>query len=137
LMARRPRQLAPRPSLQQTQIDDATYLGSAEHKSEWWWNGLPLARVGQAGTVTRPKKQRTTICPLVTEADRQKATLWVRAALCAGQYRYLEADKVFPGRVWYHQDDTDQFWIGYCINTIQGQYKGWPVDEDEIIAIFG
>jgi hypothetical protein len=136
-LARRPRQLIPRPPLQSAQIAAAAYLGSAEHKSQRWWGGLPQARVGEDGIATRPKKQRTTVCPLVAEADRHQATLWVRAALSAGQYRYLEADKDFPGRIWYCQAQTGQLWMGYCINTVKGEYKGWPIEKDDYIAVFG
>ncbi len=135
-MARRPRQLAPRAPLQPAQIATATYVGSAEHKRERWWGGLPQAHVGADGMATRPKKQRTTICPLVADADRQRATHWVRASLDAGQYRYLEGDKTFPGRIWYREPDSGQLWMGYCVNTVQGQYKGWPIAEDERVAVF-
>lgn len=136
-LARRPRQLPSRPLLQAAQIEGATYVGSAEHKSERWWGGLPQAHVGDDGVATRPKKQCTTICPLVTEADRNRATQWVQAALGAGQYRFLEADKDFPGRIWYRQSENGQLWMGFCINTVLGQYKGWPIEEDERGAVFG
>lgn len=136
-MARRPQQLPPRTPLASTQIPIAAYVGSAEHKAKRWWGGLPQAYVGPSGAATRPKKQKTTVCPLVNVADRALATQWVRAALSAGQYRYLEADQDFPSRIWYREGETGQLWIGYCINSTQGQYKGWPVEEEDHIAVFG
>lgn len=117
------------------QIDRASYVGSAEHKQYRWWGGLPAAYVGPGGRATRPKKQDTTICPLTSDADRLLATGWVRAALRQGQLRYYEADQDFPSRIWYRQD-TGQHWAGYCVNGAQGQYKGWPIEEEERIALF-
>ncbi len=78
---------------------------------------------------------QTTICPLTSEADRERATGWVRAALMAGQARFYEGDKDFPKHIWY-QDETGQLWFGFCVNSVQGQYKGWPIEEDERVAIF-
>jgi hypothetical protein len=70
------------------------------------------------------------------EADRVRATNWVRAALRAGQIRFYEADKDFPKHIWY-RDETGQLWFGFCINGVLGHYKGWPIDEDERVAVFG
>ncbi|HUZ12904.1 MAG TPA: hypothetical protein VMU93_08660 [Caulobacteraceae bacterium] len=112
-------------------------MGSDEHKVRRWWGGLPSAYVDAAGVARRPGRQRTTICPLVSELDRQKATLWLRSALGAGQVRYFEADKDFPARVWYREPETGQLWMGYCINNVQGHYKGWPIDEEDRVAVFG
>ena len=136
-MARRPSQLRSRIPLSAQQIDTASYVGSSEHKVERWWGGLPQAYVANDGMASRPKKQRTTICPLVQPEDRRDATLWVRAALAAGQYRYLEADKDFPARIWYRVPETRQLWMGYCVNGILGQYKGWPIDGEDHVAVFG
>ena len=60
-MARRPKQLPPRTPLSPEQIEGASYVGSAEHKVERWWGGLPEGYVGPSGKATRPKKQQTTI----------------------------------------------------------------------------
>lgn len=135
-MAKRPRQLPSRPALTPAAIDLAAYVGSAEHKQTRWWGGLPAAYVGSDGLAVRPKKQTTTICPLVSNADRRSATEWVREALRLGQFRYYEADQDFPNHIWY-RDADGQVWFGRCINRLQGQYKGWPIDEEERLAIFG
>ena len=133
-MAKRPKQLPPREPLTPAQIESATYIGSAEHKEHRWWGGLPAAYVGSAGRVTRPKKQTTTVCTLTRDSDRVRATGWVREALMLGQLRYYEADQDFPKHIWY-RDAAGQLWFGFCVNSIQGQYKGWPIEEDEL-AIF-
>jgi hypothetical protein len=101
-------------------------------KVQKWWGGLPSAYLGADGTAQRPNKQRTTICPLTFDSDRQLATGWIRSALSQGQLRYLEGDKDFPARVWYREPTTKQLWIGYCINGVLGQYKGWPGEEDDL-----
>jgi hypothetical protein len=79
----------------------ARYVGSPEHKIERWWGGLPGVRVGSDGEARRPKKQKTSICGLVTEADRDRATGWVRAAIMARQYQFVEGDQDFPKHIWY------------------------------------
>lgn len=134
---RRPAQVAPRSPPAEEQIRHATYVGSAEHKERRWWGGLPRAHRGADGEATRPRKQHTTICPLVATQDRAMASGWVQEALRSGRYRFLEADQAFPSRIWYKQPETGQLWLGYCINTVAGHYKGWPIEEAERHAIFG
>jgi hypothetical protein len=136
-MAKKPSQVPARPPLTLAQINSASYIGSAEHKARRFWGGLPQAWVGPSGQATRPKKQDTTICPLTSEADQIEATNWVQRALTQGQYRYLEADKDFPARIWYREPTTGNLWMGFCMNGILGHYKGWPMEEDEFVAVFG
>lgn len=136
-MARRPRQIPTRIPLSAEQIASATYVGSDEHKDRRWWGGLGGAYVGRSGVATRPKKLNTSICPMTTATDRETATCWVRCALRSGQLIYLEGDKDFPSRIWYRDPATAQSWSGYCVNGILGQYKGWPIEEDERRAVFG
>lgn len=126
----RPQQIPKRPPLKDEEIQAASYVGSGEHKVERWWDGLPMARVGPDGHATRPKKQNTTICPKVSEAERAIATAWVREALRRGRYRYFEGDKTYPKHIW-HMDAEGQFWFGFAVNQEQGTYKGWPISEAE------
>lgn len=135
-MVKRPAQLPPRTPLTQSQIDMATYVGSPEHKAQRWWGGLPDGYVDANGMAHRPGRQFTTICPLVTAQERDMATGWVRDALIAGQTRFYEGDKDFPRRLWY-RDPHGQLWTGFCVNSMLGQYKGWPIDEDEYSEVFG
>jgi hypothetical protein len=134
-MAKRPSQIPERLPLSPDLIQTATYVGSPEHKQHRWWGGLPAAYVNDDGEAARPGKQQTTICPLVEEHGKMRATEWVRAALMSGQLRFYEGDKDFPKHIWY-RDDGGQVWFGFCINSVQGQYKGWPIEEDERVAIF-
>lgn len=125
----RPKQIPPRTPLTADQIAAASYVGSGEHKSVKWWGGRPLAKIGKDGVARRPRKQLTTICPRVTDAEREEASGWVRFALAAGQLRYFEGDKTYPKHIWYMQPNG-QYWFGFAINEIAGTYKGWPIDED-------
>ena len=93
-----------------------------------------MARQRPGGQVGRRGRQTTTVCPLTTEEDRALATTWLRNAIVAGQYRFVEADQDFPKRVWFRA--RRRVWFGFCFNTSAGQYKGWPIDEDERRAIF-
>ena len=113
----------------------ARYSGSEEHKERRWWGGLPKARQLPGGRVGRQNKQTTTVCPLTTEQDRDRATQWIRNAITQGQYRFYESDQDFPKKVWYEADG--QTWIGYCVNRTTGDYKGWPIDDGERRAVFG
>jgi hypothetical protein len=60
----------------------------------------------------------------------------VQDALGAGQMKYREGDQIFPVHIWYHDQATEKLWMGRCVNSVLGQYKGWPSDEDERIAVF-
>ena len=114
----------------------AVYTGSPEHKGAGWWGGLPTARDLGDGRIGRPNREVTTRCPLTGVKDKARATTWVQEAIKVGQYRYFEGnDEGFPNRIWYEADGT--IWIGWCINRISGEYKGWPIDEDERDDVFG
>ena len=93
----RPNQRHMPPPLTEEQIMAAVYKGSAEHKIERWWGGLPGAKLGAGGKVKpRPKKPKTTICPLVSPSDRDRATLWVQDALRSGNFKYVESTRAYP-----------------------------------------
>lgn len=131
----KPRQIARRPALTEVQIEVAAYIGSDEHKDRKWWGGLGSAYVNAQGVAARPKKQHTTVCPLIGTEDRKAATRWVQTALKNGQFIFLEADKDYPSKIW-HKDETGRYWFGRCINSVLGQYKGWPIDQDERDEVF-
>lgn len=135
---KRPRQRAMRvlsAAERRTVAARARYSGSAEHKVQRWWGGLPEARQLPGGRIGRQNKQTTTVCPLTTAQDRDRATQWIRSAIMEAQYRFYESDQEFPKKVWYEADG--QTWIGYCVNRTTGEYKGWPIDDGERRAIFG
>ena len=54
----------------------------------------------------------------------------------AGQLRFYEGDKDFPKHIWY-RDERGQLWFGFCVNGVLGQYKGWPMEEEDRVAVFG
>jgi len=135
-MARKPQQLPKRPPLTEVQIIAARYVGSPEHKTRRWWGGLPEAFVNSDGIVRRPKKQDTTICSLTTEAERDQATEWVQKALKASQFRYYEGDKDYPKKIWYRDETSGQLWFGQCVNSVLGEYKGWPINEEDRHEVF-
>lgn len=132
----RPAQVPTRLPLSKDEIAMASYVGSKKHKAKKWWDGYPGARIGKDGKAKRPKKLKTTICWLVADRDRMRASGWVRHALKMGQARYYEGDKRYPKHIWY-KDKDGQFWFGFLLNLGQGSYKGWPVDESEKIETFG
>ena len=138
-MAKRPPQRPKRLKLTEEQRKNlasrASYVGSGEHKSRRWWGGQPASRQLPGGKVGRPRKPVTTICPLESEEDRSRATEWVQSAILAGQYKFVEADKRFPKKIWFEADG--KVWFGLCINSELGEYKGWPIDEEERRSIFG
>lgn len=112
----------------------ASYVGSKEHKDKRWWGGLPGVRYDRDGKPRRQRRQKTTICPLVTVEDKALATAWIRAAIENHQFRFFEGDQDFPKHVWYEVEGRG--WFGYCINSAAGQYKGWPMEEEERREIF-
>ena len=110
----------------------AKYVGSREHKRGRWWGGQGRAP-GPGGGLHRPKKQLTTVCPLNTLEDQVKATHWIREAISAGRFSFVEGDKRFPKHVW-HEDTDGRTWIGRCVNSEQGEYKGWPAAAPDDVA---
>ena len=110
---------------------DASYVGSCEHKTGPWWSGRGGVRIGADGKAARPKRQHTTICPLASPRDRDRATKWLQTAISRCQFVFVEGDKRFPKHVWY-VDSDGQGWAGRCINSVSGEYKGWPVGVDEM-----
>ena len=110
-----------------TLAERARYVGSYEHKMKRSWLGLP-----KAGSRTR--KLKTTICELVKDEDKCKATMWVRSAIRSNQCKFVRGDKNFPKHVWY--ESGDQVWYGRCTNSVSGEYKGWPISEEERREIF-
>ena len=63
------------------------------------------------------------------------ATDWLQMAITAGQYRFVEADREFPKKVWF-EGSWPRSGVDICVNPTAGEYKGWPIDEDERRAIF-
>ena len=111
----------------------ARYVGSSEHKIGRWWGGQGKPPASGGG-LRRPRKQLTTVCPLRAPEDQTKATGWIREAIAAGRYLFIEGDKRFPKHVWHESADGGR-WIGRCLNSVSGEYKGWPAGAGEIAAL--
>ena len=105
----------------------ASYLGSREHKAKRSWLGLP-------GAGARAKWLKTTVCQLTDPQDRSRATAWIQGAIRARQYKFVSGDKDFPKHVWF--EHNGRIWYGRCTNPVSGEYKGWPISEEERREIF-
>lgn len=134
-MAKKPAQLPRRAPLTKAQIEAAKYVGSPEHKVQRYWGGLPEAWEDAGGVARRQGKLLTTICRLITEAERDQATGWVGEALRSQQFLYREADKDFPWLIWY-RERNGILWMGQCVNSVAGHYKGWPITEEQRCEVF-
>ena len=130
---KKPRTYTPPQADVEELAEAAQYVGSPEHKIGRFWGGQSSAPSRSGAPRSRPKRQLTTICPLHTEADRVKATAWVRQAILTGCFRFVEGKNRFPKHVW-HVDANGQGWMGRVVNSEQGTYKGWPARPEEIDA---
>lgn len=136
-MVKKPKNPAPQPpDPKSLPINTARYKGSGEHKDQRWWGGLPESPKNAEGERYRIGKQDTTICPLVSKEDQERATEWVKEALLANQVKYRDGNTEFPDQIWY-RDMDGQLWMGRCINKTLGHYKGWPIPKDREDEVFG
>jgi len=116
------------------------YVGSVEHKARRSWLGAPQPRRRKKKRDPEDHKQNATICPLVEDADRKRASTWVQEAIRRAQFG-TEWRGGFPRHIWY-RDRRGQYWYGFLTNQgagadAKGQYKGWPIEEDEWGEDFG
>jgi len=73
----------------------------------------------------------STPCPKDLEHSQTRLTEWVRAAIAAGAAGgMMEGD--FPRYVWYR--DGERAFEGRLTNRALGEYKGYPIDNDELPA---
>lgn len=95
-----------------------SYVGSPEHKD--WRNPL-----------IDPQSPRlrsdASACPREI-TDRNAVTEWLRSAILSGQIG-SPVEGEFPRYVWYRHNDT--LYEGRLVNKESGQYKGYPLGEDE------
>jgi hypothetical protein len=133
--AMKPKRPRARPPAVPEDLDAARcwYEGSREHKDRRSWLGLPRPR--------RTPRDVATICPMVTEQERDVATGWVRDAIRNGQFDRRDWRNGFPRYVWHRAADGS-YWYAFLKNEGAGnvphaQYKGWPISKDEWDEIFG
>ena len=138
---KRPKQIASPLALSPPQLnalaERCDYEGSKEHKDKRSWLGIPQPRKGNV----EDTRQTATICPLVTEVERQQATQWVRQAVRNRQFARNKWKGDFPRYIW-HRDPQGQYWYGVITNQGAGEmarakYKGWPISEGEWREVFG
>ncbi len=116
----------------------AIYTGSVEHKEHRSWLGLPRPRRNPHAD-PEDQRQNATICPLVRDEERERATHWVQTAIRKSQFDPTIWDGDFPRSIW-HRDDNGQYWHGRLTKAggadAPAEYKGWPIDQDEWHANF-
>lgn len=111
------------------------YVGSQVHKDKRSWLGLPRPHR------SADPEETATVCPLVSEDDRNTATQWCRIAIRNKQFDPVDWQNGFPRHIW-HKDESGQYWKGFLTNSGAGdkpvaQYKGWPISEEGKNEIFG
>jgi hypothetical protein len=88
----------------------AIYAGSPEHK-------VPHKRID------------ATACPADLGVGQEDLTAWIRKAIRAGAAGGL-VEGGFPRYVWYR--DGDRCFEGRLTNQGRGEYKGYPVEPEEV-----
>lgn len=92
-----------------------SYVGSPEHKSFPSFAGPPRLRADASKCDPNLK-------------DPEQITEWLRAAITAGNFSSLwEGD--FPRYVWHREGGL--VYEGRLVNRQLGQYKGYPLRQDE------
>lgn len=94
-----------------------TYRGSPEHKTSPSPAGAFHPRAGNS------------LCPPALADARGELTQWLRAAISDG-LAGAPLLNGFPRHAWARQGE--QWFEARLTNEGNGEYKGWPVDEDEL-----
>jgi hypothetical protein len=118
----------------------AVYAGSVEHKDKASWLGLPQLRRDRHSD-GGDHRQNASVCRLVGEEDKERATQWVQHAIRNGQFDPNIWAGDFPRDIW-HLDADGKYWRGRLTqigagDDARGEYKGWPITRDEWLESFG
>jgi hypothetical protein len=100
-----------------TIADGAHYVGSPEHKDAPSFAGQP-----------RPRADAT-ICDRSFATRIEDIHQWLRAAIRAGQFSGYWDQGNFPRYVWHREGD--RVFEARVVNSKQGSYKGYEINEDE------
>ncbi len=92
------------------------YVGSSEHKSYPSFAGPPKLR-----------SDASKCDPAL--GDQSQLTAWLRAAVASGDFG-APWEGGFPKYVWYR--DGQQWYEARLTNREQGEYKGYPLKQDEL-----
>ena len=95
----------------------ATYRGSPEHKT-----------APSAAGAFHPKAGNS-LCPPELANAQPELTQWLRAAIAAGRAGAPLLGG-FPRHAWARHEE--QWFEARLTNEGNGEYKGWPIDEDEL-----
>ena len=95
--------------------EKVSYVGSPEHKDFPSFAGRPLLRADASR------------CPRWIK-DRQVVEEWLRSAILQGAVG-APWERGFPRYVWRKENDT--VFEGRLTNSVQGEYKGYPLERDE------
>ena len=93
------------------------YVGSPEHKKGTSFAGVPRTRADSS------------ICPARFASRQDELTEWLRAAIRLGLTGTPKLG-IYPRHVWCHEEG--QWFEGRLTNQGLGEYKGWPVTEEEV-----
>jgi len=95
--------------------EKVSYVGSPEHKDFPSFAGQPRFRADASR------------CPRWIK-DRQVVEEWLRSAIRRGAVG-APWERGFPRYVWRKENDT--VFEGRLTNSVQGEYKGYPLERDE------
>ena len=95
--------------------EKVSYVGSPEHKDFPSFAGRPRFRADASR------------CPRWIK-DRQVVEEWLRSAIRQGSVG-APWERGFPRYVWRKENDT--VFEGRLTNSVQGEYKGYPLERDE------
>ncbi|MDX9760301.1 MAG: hypothetical protein RBU27_14170 [Bacteroidota bacterium] len=96
--------------------DRAMYCGSPEHKDIPSFCGQP-----------RPRADAT-LCDNRLAVRQPMLQDWLRQAIAQGCCSQFGEDD-FPKYVWFKDGDT--VYEGRLVNSVQGEYKGYPLSPEE------
>ena len=96
--------------------EQARYVGSPEHKDVTSFAGQPRLRADAS------------CCPREMAEDQQTIDEWLRSAIRRGATG-APWEGVFPRYVWYKHQET--VFEGRLVNRETGEYKGYPLNQDE------
>jgi hypothetical protein len=117
---KRPQRRTVKTDISRTVLDELAmhvrYVGSPEHKDIPSFAGSP-----------RPRSDAS-ICDRALAQDRKKVQNWLVQAISNGQVGEIWEGK-YPRYVWY-QDGT-VLYEGRLVNREQGEYKGYPLSDEE------
>jgi hypothetical protein len=116
-LARRVTASPPPEQERQALASEVVYVGSPEHKDT----------PSFAGTPPRPRPDAS-ICDRSLATQQERLTGWLRESIERGLMGEMMEGR-FPRYIWHREGDV--VYEGRLVNREQGQYKGYPLLDDE------